>query len=230
MPSKTIKLINTNEYMKCRKVKAVLRYHTPNKTKEPESYFHHLLMLYYPWRDESNLMASDQTYTSTFNEPDVLAIVDHNREMFEPDADAISQALEVLKYNQGNIHSYDSINDEENADLQGEIHDPNPHESFNEQIPSHLGPTQSNQHTPCGVITSYNRPTEISDDILRQTVRSLNMQQRHAHDTFLSWCRNTMKNMNRLKPVQIEPIYLFCNWWWRCRKKSLIKTRRGFRS
>ena len=63
---KKIKLININEYMKCRKVKAVLRYHTPSKTKEPESYFHHLLMLYYPWRDENNLMASDQTYTSKF--------------------------------------------------------------------------------------------------------------------------------------------------------------------
>ena len=29
-----IKLMNKNEYMKCRKVKAVLRYHTPNKTKQ----------------------------------------------------------------------------------------------------------------------------------------------------------------------------------------------------
>ena len=34
-----IKLMNKNEYMKCRKVKAILRYHTPNKTKEPELYF-----------------------------------------------------------------------------------------------------------------------------------------------------------------------------------------------
>ena len=44
-----IKLINSNEIMKCRKIRAVVRYHTPNKTKEPENYFHHLLMLYYPW-------------------------------------------------------------------------------------------------------------------------------------------------------------------------------------
>ena len=107
--------------MKCRKVKAVLRYHTPNKTKESESYFHHLLMLYYPWRDENNLMASDQTYTSKFYGPDVQAIVEHNRAIFEPDAYAVSEALELLQSNQGNIiHSYDSINDQENADLQDE--------------------------------------------------------------------------------------------------------------
>ena len=63
---KKIKLMNSNEYMKCRKVKAVLRYHTPNKIKEPESYFHHLLILYYPWRDKSNLMASKIKTTSKF--------------------------------------------------------------------------------------------------------------------------------------------------------------------
>ena len=41
-----ITLMNTKEKLKCRKVKAVIRYHTPNKTKERERYFHHLLMLY----------------------------------------------------------------------------------------------------------------------------------------------------------------------------------------
>ena len=115
--------------MKCRKVKAVLRYHTPNKRKEPESYFHHLLMLYYPWQDESNLVASDQTYTSKFYEPDVQAIVEHNRTIFEPEADAVNEALEVLKSNHGNTHSYDSINDQENADLHGKVQDDSiPHE------------------------------------------------------------------------------------------------------
>ena len=54
LPAK-IKLMNKNEYMKCRKVQAIIRYHTPNKIKEPELYFHHLLMLYLPWREESEL-------------------------------------------------------------------------------------------------------------------------------------------------------------------------------
>lgn len=66
-----IELINRNENMKCRKVKTVLRYHTPNKRKEPEAYFYHLMMLYYTWRDEDNLLAEDGTYVSTFLEPGV---------------------------------------------------------------------------------------------------------------------------------------------------------------
>ena len=48
LPNK-IRLLITNEIMKRRKVKAVTRFHTPSKRKEPEKYFHHLLMLYFPW-------------------------------------------------------------------------------------------------------------------------------------------------------------------------------------
>merc|ERR1711973_154381 len=93
LPNK-IRLIRTNEVMKCRKVMAVIRYHTPSKRKEPELFFHHLLMLYYPWRDETTLLGRDQTYASKFYEPDVQAVVQQNREQFEPDADAVTEALE----------------------------------------------------------------------------------------------------------------------------------------
>ncbi|CAB4039510.1 ATP-dependent DNA helicase PIF1 [Paramuricea clavata] len=165
--------------MKCRKVKAVLRYHTPNKTKEPELYFYHLLMLYFPWREETQLLSSDQTYTSKFYEPDVQAVVEQNRAVFEPDADAITEALEAMRNNEGNIvHSYDSINDQENSDLRDEtpiVSDVN--ESFNQQQPSHLDSTQSNQQSS-GTVTYHNQPSEISDDELRQSVRSLNPEQR----------------------------------------------------
>ena len=117
-----IRLINTNEKMKHRKIKAVLRYHKTNKQKEPELYFHHLLMLYYPWRDKGSLLGDDNTYMSKFYEPNVEAIVEQHREMFEPDAEAVTEALEWLRNNQGGIiHSYDSFGAQENADIQLEI-------------------------------------------------------------------------------------------------------------
>ena len=90
---KTIRLMNSKEVMKCRKVKAVIRYHTPNRAKEPEKYFHHLLMLYLPWRNEQELVGHDETFISKFYETEVQTVVQQNKEMFEPDGDAINEAL-----------------------------------------------------------------------------------------------------------------------------------------
>jgi hypothetical protein len=183
---KQIRLNNTNEHMKCRKNKAVVRYPRPNKMKEPEAYFHHLLMLYYPWRNEGNLMAHDKTYRSKFHKPDIQAIVAHNRAIFEPDTDAIDHAFETFTSNPGNMNSYDPINDQENEELQNEMQDDTfPNEVFNEQVPSHLDQVQ-NSHTSSGAITSYNQPTEMSDDTLHKNIRSLNTEQRHAYDIFLT--------------------------------------------
>ena len=86
--------------------------------KEPGRYFHHLLMLYYSWRNESDLMAADQSYATKFYEPNVQEVVELNRSVVKPDADAVTEALENLRNNQGNIiHSFDPINDQENSDL-----------------------------------------------------------------------------------------------------------------
>ena len=38
LPDK-IRLLVTSEVMRCRKVRAVVRFHTPNKRKEPENFF-----------------------------------------------------------------------------------------------------------------------------------------------------------------------------------------------
>lgn len=47
------------------------------------------------------------------------AVVEQNRALFEPDSDAISEALEALKNNEGAsiLHSLDSLNDQENEEL-----------------------------------------------------------------------------------------------------------------
>ena len=163
-----IRLMNTNEKMKWRKIKAVIRYHKPNKHKEPELYFHYLLMLYYPWRHEGTLLGSDDTYVFKFYEPNVKNIVEHNREMFEPDAEAVTEAEEWLRNNQnGIIHLYDSFGDQENEDIQLEAQDESLELSFNEQQPSHLGrSSQTEQHGQTG-ISVHHQPAEILDDQLR---------------------------------------------------------------
>ena len=183
------------------------------------------MILYLPWREETELLDSDQTYTSKFYDSEVQKIIEKNRAIFEPDADVITEALESVKNNPGkNIHSYDSINDQENADIQDEL--PNvqdPNEIFNEQQPSDLDPLQSNEPS-MGIISYHNQPSEITDDELRQSIRSLNPEQRYAYNIVLSWCRKLIKNMNSLKPVEVEPIYLFLTGGGGAGKSHLIKT------
>ena len=55
----------------------------------------------------------------------------------------------------------------------------------------------------------HHQPAEISDDQLRESIRSLNEKQHQAYDIVLSWCRDKMKNLNCMKPKKVEPIYLY---------------------
>ena len=205
--------MNTNEKMKRRKIKTGIRYDKPNKHKEPELYFHHLLMLYYPWRHEGTLLGSDVK--------NVKNIVEHNREMFEPDAEAVTEAEEWLRNNQNDIiHSYDSFGDQENEDIQLEAQDESLELSFNEQQPSHPGRSSQTEQPGQTGISVHHQPAEISDDQLRESIRSLNEKQCQAYDIVLSWCRDKMKNLNFMKPK----IYLFITGGGGAGKSHLIKT------
>ena len=210
--------------MKCRKIKAVILYHTPNKRKEPEKYFYHLLVLYFPWRNEQELFGEDQTYISKFYEADVQEVVQRNKEIFEPDGDTINEALESLRNFDGvPTHSYDPINDQENEDLRQSLADDSDEtESFNESLPQHLASNPESVQPSSG-ISSYNQPLEISNDDLRKTVRSLNNKQRYAYDVVLSWCRNKMANLNTLKPSKVDPIHVFVTGGGGAGKSHLIK-------
>lgn len=63
---------------------------------------------------------------SKFYEPEVhvQAVVEHNKNTFEPDSDAVTEAPETLRNSDiTTLCSYDAINDQENEDLQSQIHD-----------------------------------------------------------------------------------------------------------
>ena len=63
-------------------------------------------------------------------------------------------------------------------------------------------------------IATFNQPSAISDDELRDAVRSLNVKQRICYDVVLSWCRNLIKSVNCLTKQTIEPYICHWQWWW----------------
>ena len=71
-----------------------------------------------PWRHETELLGNEQTYMSKFYEPNVQTVVEDNKNIFEPDSDAVIEALETLRNkDMSTMHSYDDIYDQENEDL-----------------------------------------------------------------------------------------------------------------
>ena len=66
---KQIKLLS-NEKLNCCKIQNVLEYYIPNKEKSSEEYTHHMLFMYYPFRDEKDLLSGNpSTYVSKLSAP-----------------------------------------------------------------------------------------------------------------------------------------------------------------
>ena len=110
------------------------------------------------------------------------------------------QAFKNVKYLQRNVwktgqirtNAMNSIDDECDNDLPEEL----------VSLPPETSQTLSG-------IATYNQPSAIRDEELRDAVRSLNVKQRITYDVVLSWCRNSIKSVNCLTKETIEPIYIF---------------------
>ena len=72
-----------------------------------------------PWRKESDLIGEGNTYSSKFDSPSVKLIVQLNQERFEPFAEAVDEALEVVRNNpQYTVYGKrsDAFNEQENSE------------------------------------------------------------------------------------------------------------------
>ena len=157
------------ETMKCRKVKAVIRYHKPNKDSEYEKYCHHLLMLFYPWRNELDLLCEGHTYASKLACPVVSDVVQQNKNRFEFASDEIEEAMEYVRNNptfdqfHGNL---DPINRQENADIR-EVFDSNVDNTSDENtdmeqvLAGQSNSLDSQTQMPLSIIQ---QPCSITDD------------------------------------------------------------------
>ena len=79
--------------MRCRKVRRILRYHVSNEVLCPEKPAHHVLLLFYPFRDERELLSGfPPMYQNKLQEQGVQDVVNINRVKFEPHDDLVDRA------------------------------------------------------------------------------------------------------------------------------------------
>ena len=52
-----IKLMISGETMRCCKVRRILRYYVPIKLLSPDKFAYHVLLLFFPFRDEKELLS-----------------------------------------------------------------------------------------------------------------------------------------------------------------------------
>ena len=209
---------SNKEQMKCRKVKAVLRYHVPNRHMKPELYAHHLLFMFFPFRNESELCCDvSGTYMGKLNQPNVLRIVNQNKQKFEPFSDLVDTALSNLHENLS--HSRDSYAQQENDEVDDII-----------QTTAALLDEESQDDAVVfrdddipGILPKNIIPV-MSDDEINSNIRSLNVNQRMIFEVINKWSRDHTKNLGSLCPTVVQPTYLFVTGDGGCGKSHLAKT------
>ncbi|XP_070548888.1 uncharacterized protein [Ptychodera flava] len=188
----------------------VIRYYYVSKQKDSEKYYHRLLILYLPWREESQLKLNN-SYEAKFVQ--VHDTIQDTIKKFEPCNDEVQDAYE-------NAPDPDDIDEE----LWDSVAPPEAEQCRDRQIsddaeydlldPSNLDEDQVSVD-PINVPTSMNskRSLTLQAKILADVkyykiVQSLNDQQRMIHDFIFSWC--TSYRISRILGNSLpDPFYVF---------------------
>ena len=117
-------ILSSGERLHYRKVELVLRYHLPNKFKDPEGYAHHLLLMFCSFRDECELkVGRPSSYSSKLSEPGVIEVINNNKSLVEPHSDLVNDAF--LNYRSNISPSWDPFSQQENDNVENELSETN---------------------------------------------------------------------------------------------------------
>ena len=99
--------------MRCHKVRRILRYHVPNKLLSSEKLAHHVLLLFYLFRYEKDLLSCfPPMYQNKLQEEQVKDVTNINKMKFEPCGDLVDQAF--VQFNENLINNRDPYSQIEN--------------------------------------------------------------------------------------------------------------------
>ena len=207
---KRLKLDNENgDVMKLRKVKKVVRFHCPNQVKYPEKYAHHLLLMYKPFRSETQL-ETDGSYLLTLQDPEIQSAVNERKRIFEPFSDLIDEALtnfqQVLRPDP--ILDYENDETEEQGSSRSQFNNDDHDDDEMTSIDLDIPPV----------------PTVLPDEDINSSIRSLNTGQREIFESVNHWARTKLKSLNSTCVNKVEPLRLFLTGKGGCGKSYVVRT------
>ena len=215
--NETISLMSSNEKLKRRKFRAVLRYHVPNPNRNPEMYAHHLLFSFYPFRGEGNLKHPpiSGNYLAKLQQPEVLNGVNQNKLVMEPFSDFVDAALANVSQCTKNRH--DTFLEQEKDKTEIEIR-----EAVDSLLENEDPVEEAVLLEDISQIQST-RPVLIQDEELNSKIRSLNDKQRKSFDLAHGWAKKSLNNLSSLAPTAIDPLHTFLTGNAGCGKSFLTK-------
>ena len=153
-----------------------MHYYKPNKQLYPEKFAYHVLLLFYPFINESNTFSKDEAYSSKLLKHVVSATVNHNGQIFEPNSELIdSLLLEISKQDR-------------------------------EDICMKIGKSmmiikiESAEHkSSSGSIGQSHRQPDISYEELSRLILSLNFQQCKIFNEVQDWAKKKISNKVKTK-------------------------------
>ena len=184
--------------MRKRKLPQCIRYHYVSEQKDQEAYYHRLLILYQPWRDELEL--KDDTYKAKFQKvkDSIISMITK----FEPFYDDVNTVLDNFDIDDLEPEAWDKIasqieqekNDEDNIQQDLQYAHLNPESLLSEDAKP---PTR---HQKSFSLTTTHT---LFDCDYYKMVRSLNEKQRHLFDYMYLWGTDIRLGHNPPKPFYI---------------------------
>ena len=166
--------------MRCRKVRRILRYYVPNKLLPPEKFAHHVILLFFLFRDEKLLLSGCPLL---YQEQGVQDVVNRNKIKFESYGEqAFSQ------FNENSINNQDPHNQIQNNQT-SEAKYANQNDSEN---------IETNKTSAIRNFMSQILP----DNEIAKGINSLNSKQREVFNVIHTWDKNYVKyNGHDVEPV-----------------------------
>ena len=175
---KLIKLPASGERLSSRTTKIVVRYHKANIEINLEKYARYLVVLFYPFKDQKQLVIN-RSYVFKLNEENMLEIVNQNKQIFEPNSDLINKYIHQV-HQERNRHQNDN-DSVENVDFAVE--------GSNMQVHNIIDCIEGPQQIAL---------VQADDNDLQKAVRSLDLGQCKTFNIVCQWTNSKLKQVFNL--------------------------------